>query len=79
MLTCGINILKLLFSSSSITVQIVGRPGFWPLLQGLLIPFKANTEKKKSLKLHQVLRLPSAIPNNSFMLPFTASVRLNFL
>lgn len=45
MLTSGINILKLFFSSSSITKQTVGRPGFWPLLQGLLITFKANTEK----------------------------------
>lgn len=61
MLTPGINILKLLFSNSSIKMQILRKPRLRPLLHGLLTLFKANTEKML-LKLHQVLRHPSSLP-----------------
>lgn len=64
MLSPGTNILKWVFSSSSIKMKIVKRPGLWPSLHGLLILFKANTEKKP-LKLHQVLSYPSFLPTNS--------------
>lgn len=65
MLTPGNNILKLLFSSSSIKTQIVRRPGLQFLLHGPLILFKVKTEKKP-LKLHQVLRHPSSLPTTSY-------------